>query len=47
MKLQTFWAQFETLKMKEEDISTYFIRVDEMVNFMDGIGATIEEKLVL
>ena len=29
-KMQTFFVQFETLKMKEEeDIATYFIRVYE------------------
>jgi hypothetical protein len=32
-KLQTYRGQFEQLKMKEdEDIATYFLRVDEIVN---------------
>jgi hypothetical protein len=32
-KLKTYRGQFEQLKMKEdEDIATYFLRVDETVN---------------
>ena len=37
-KLQTLFAQFETLKMKEEeDIYSYFFRVEEIVNSIIGI----------
>ena len=36
-KLQTLFAQFETLKMKEEeDIYSYFFRVEEIVNSIIG-----------
>ena len=36
------------LKMKEEeDIATYFLRVDEIVNYIVGLGETIEEKSVV
>jgi hypothetical protein len=38
-KLQTYRGQFEQLKMKEdEDITTYFLRVDETVNEIIGLG---------
>ena len=38
-KLQTYRGQFEQLKMKEdEDITTYFLRVDETVNANHRIG---------
>ena len=38
-KLQTYRGQFEQLKMKEdENISTYFLRVDETVNAIIGLG---------
>jgi hypothetical protein len=41
-KLQTYRGQFEQLKMKEdEDITTYFLRVDETVNAIIGL----EKKL--
>jgi hypothetical protein len=37
-KLQTYRGQFE-LKMKEdEDIAAYFLRVDETVNAIIGLG---------
>ena len=43
-KLQTCYAQFETLKIKqEEDIATYFLRVDEIVNFIKGLGEMVKE----
>ena len=39
-KLQTFKTQFESLKMKkEENISKYFERIDEIVNAIQGLGA--------
>ena len=38
-KLQTYRRQFEHLIMKEdEDIAAYFLRVDEIVNSMRGLG---------
>jgi hypothetical protein len=37
--LQTYRGQFKQLKMKEEeDIATYFLRVDETVNVIIGLG---------
>ena len=42
-KLQTLSMQFETIKMKEEeDGASYFMSVDEIVNSITGIGATIK-----
>jgi hypothetical protein len=38
-KLQTYRGQFEQLKMREdEDIIAYFLRVDETVNAIIGLG---------
>jgi hypothetical protein len=38
-KLQTYRCQFEQLKMKEdENIEAYFLRVDETVNAIIGLG---------
>jgi hypothetical protein len=38
-KLQTYRGQFKQLKMKEdEDITTYFLRVDETMNAIIGLG---------
>ena len=38
-KIQTYRGQFEQLKMKEdEDITAYFLRVDEIVNAIIGLG---------
>jgi hypothetical protein len=43
-KLQSYRSQFESLKMEEyEDIATYFLRIDEVVNTMRGLG----EKLII
>ena len=42
--MQTLSTQFETLKMKREE---YFLRVDEIVKSIIGIGDTIKEKSVL
>jgi hypothetical protein len=37
-KLQSYRIQFESLKMEEyEDIGTYFLRIDEVVNTMRGL----------
>jgi hypothetical protein len=47
-KLQTYRGQFEQLKMKEdEDIATYFLRVDEIVNAIIGLGEEIEESIIV
>jgi hypothetical protein len=47
-KLQTYRGQFEQLKMKEdEDIATYFLRVDETVNAIIGLGEEIEESVIV
>ena len=46
--MQTFFAQFETFKMKEEeDIATYFLKVYEIVNSIKGLGATNEENSIV
>jgi hypothetical protein len=45
-KLQTYRGQFEQLKMKEdENITTYFLRVDETMNAIIGLGEEIDEYL--
>jgi hypothetical protein len=47
-KLQTYRGQFKQLKMKEdEDISSYFLRVDETVNAIVGLGEEIEESVIV
>ena len=41
-KLQTLKAQFEGLKIKEEEnISKYFERIDELVNVVWGLGEIV------
>jgi hypothetical protein len=46
-KLQTYRGQFQQLKMKEdEDIAAYFLRVDETVNAIIGLGEEIEESVI-
>jgi hypothetical protein len=46
-KLQTYRGQFEQPKMKEnEDIAAYFLRVDETVNAIIGLGEEIEESVI-
>jgi uncharacterized lipoprotein YehR (DUF1307 family) len=46
-KLQTYIAKFEQLKMKEdEDIATYFLRVDEIVNSIKGLREEIKGLVV-
>ena len=38
-KLQTYRIQFEQLKMKEDEtVGKYFLRVEEQVNAMIGLG---------
>jgi hypothetical protein len=47
-KLQTYRAQFKQLKMKEdEDITAYFLRVDQTVNVIIGLGEEIEESVIV
>jgi hypothetical protein len=47
-KLQTYRGQFEQLKMKEdEDIATYFLRVDEIVNVIKGLGEEMKEPVIV
>jgi hypothetical protein len=47
-KLKTYKGQFEQLKMKEdEDIVVYFLRVDETVNVIIGLGEEIEESVIV
>ena len=47
-KLQTYRLEFEQLKMNKDDIvSKYFLRVEETMNAMKGLGeGTDEEPLV-
>lgn len=47
-KLQQLRTIFESLKMNEEEkIEEYFLRVDEKINSMRGLGETIEDKIVI
>jgi hypothetical protein len=48
VKLQRHRVEFENFKMNEkEDIATYFIRVDEVVNAIRGLGEEIDKSLVV
>jgi hypothetical protein len=47
-KLQTYRGQYEQLKMKEdENIVAYFLRVDEIVNAIIGLGEEIKESVIV
>jgi hypothetical protein len=47
-KLQTYRGQFKQLKMKEdENIAAYFLRVDETVNAILGLGEEIKESVIV
>jgi hypothetical protein len=47
-KLQTYRGQFKQLKMKEdENIVAYFLRVDETVNAIIGLGEEIKESVII
>ncbi|XP_057819720.1 uncharacterized protein LOC131032702 [Cryptomeria japonica] len=47
-KLKSHRTQFDSLKMKEdENIATYFLHVDEIVNAIKGLGEEIEEKVLV
>jgi hypothetical protein len=48
VNLQRHREEFENLKMNEnEDIATYFLRVDEVVNAIRGLGEDLDESLVV
>ena len=43
-KLQTYRLKFEQLKMNEDkNVSKYFLRVEETINDMKGLGENIDE----
>jgi len=43
-KLKTLRIQYETLKMhNDESIASYFLRIDEVVNYMKNLGEEIKE----
>jgi hypothetical protein len=47
-KIQTYRSQFEKLKMKEdENIAAYFLRVNETVNAILGLGEEIKESVIV
>jgi hypothetical protein len=46
-KLQTYRGQFEQIKMKKDDnIVVYFLRVDETINAIMGLGEEIQESVI-
>ena len=48
VKLQTYRGRFEQINMKEyENIATYFLRVDEIVNAIIGLGEEIKESVIV
>jgi hypothetical protein len=47
-ELQTYRAQFENLKMKEEEnIVEYLHGVDEVVNSIKAAGEELKEKIIV
>ena len=47
-KLQTYRGQFEQLRMNEdEDITTYILRVDQLVNTIKGLEEEVEGTIVV
>jgi hypothetical protein len=47
-KLQSYISQFESLKMEEsEDIAIYFLRIDEVVNTMRGLGEIVNNNIIV
>jgi hypothetical protein len=47
-KIQTYRGQFKQLKMKEdENISTYFLQVDETINAIIVLGEEIQESVIV
>ena len=48
LKLQTLKAQFEGLKMKEEEnICQYFERIDTIVNVVRGLGQNVSDDEII
>jgi hypothetical protein len=48
VKLQTYRLKFEKLKMNaDKTISKYFLRVEEFVNVMKGLGDKIEDRFLV
>jgi hypothetical protein len=47
-KLQTYRLKFEQLKMNEDEtVSKYFLRVEDLVNAMKGLGETFDDSLLI
>ena len=47
-KLQVYRAQFENLKMNDdEDIDSFFLKVAEIVNNMKALGETMPESIIV
>ena len=47
-KLQVYRAQFENLKMNDdEDVGSFFLKVAEIVNNMKALGETIPESIIV
>ena len=47
-KLWTYRGQFENLKMREDgNIAAYFLRVDEIVNVIKGLGEKFGEPVIV
>jgi hypothetical protein len=47
-KLQTYRLKFEQLKMNEDEtVNRYFLRVEELVNSMKGLGENIEDTFLV
>jgi hypothetical protein len=47
-KIQTYRGHFQQLNMKEyENIASYFLRVDEIVNTIIGLGEEIKESVIV
>ena len=47
-KLQVYRAQFENLKMNDdEDIASFFLKVAEIVNNMKALGETMPESIIV
>jgi hypothetical protein len=47
-KLQTYRLKFEQLKMNEDETgSKYILRVEELVNVMNGLGDKIEDAFLV
>jgi hypothetical protein len=47
-KIQTYRLQFEQLKMNEDEtVNKFFLRVEELVNSMKGLGEKIEDVLLV